>query len=217
MDIINSTSQLDLDLPSVNTALRDASPEAVVAWAIGLQQRTIVTTSMGINAAAMLHLAVTQAPNIPVIWIDSGFNLRDTYRVAEELIDELGLNIHVYSPRITPERISARLGGIPTPEDAERHRWFTEQVKLEPFRRALEQWQPSLWLTGIRQEETPHRRELDIVTRDHRGMIKVAPFFYATEHDVAAYMTKHTLRSCRHYFDPTKGDNQRECGLHTAS
>ena len=72
-------------------------------------------------------------------------------------------------------------------------------------------------MTGIRQEETEHRKSLDIVSRDARGIIKVAPIFFWSEDDVDDYMAQHNQPTCRHYFDPTKVQDGRECGLHTAA
>ncbi len=137
--------------------------------------------------------------------------------MAERLIRDLELNIQVYSPQMTSERRNAIMGGIPTVDEEDRHREFTRQVKLEPFGRALEDFRPEVWLTGIRREETEHRKSLDIVSRDDRGIIKVAPLFYWSEQDVERYMEQHQLPSCRHYFDPTKVLDGRECGLHTAA
>jgi phosphoadenosine phosphosulfate reductase len=208
---------VDLDFDSVNAALRSASAEEVVRWALDLGRPTIATTSMGRNAAVMLHLVQQVDSTVPTVWVDTGYNLRDTYVVAERLIRDLALNIHIYSPQMTSERRNAIMGGIPTVDEAERHREFTRQVKLEPFERALQDFQPEVWLTGIRQEETEHRQTLDIVSRDNRGIIKVAPLFYWSEDDVEAYMAQHGLPTCRHYFDPTKVHDGRECGLHTAA
>jgi len=208
---------VELDLESVNATLRAASAEDIVRWALDLGQPTIATTSMGRNAAVMLHLVQQVDCSVPTIWVDTGYNLRDTYVVAERLIRDLGLNMHIYSPQTTSERRNAIMGGIPTVDEVERHREFTRQVKLEPFERALRDFQPEIWLTGIRQEETEHRQTLDIVSRDNRGIIKVAPLFYWSEDDVEAYMAQHGLPTCRHYFDPTKVHDGRECGLHTAA
>jgi len=149
--------------------------------------------------------------------VDTGYNLRDTYVVAERLIRDLEVNIHVYSPEMTSERRNAIMGGIPTVDEKERHADFTRQVKLDPFDQALRDFAPEVWLTGIRREETEHRKTLDIVSTDNRGIIKVAPIFYWSEDDVDDYMAQHKLPTCRHYFDPTKVQDGRECGLHTAA
>ena len=208
---------MEIDLDSVNASLRDASPREVVQWALDQGRRTIATTSMGRNAAVMLHLVSELDKSVPTVWVDTGYNLRDTYVVAERLIRDLEINMHVYSPLMTSERRNAIMGGIPTVDEEERHQDFTEQVKLEPFGRALDEFQPEIWLTGIRREETEHRQSLDIVSVDNRGIIKVAPIFYWSEDDVEDYMEQHQLPTCRHYFDPTKVHDGRECGLHTAA
>lgn len=208
---------MELDFDSINKSLRDASAQQIVSWALGLGRKTIATTSMGRNAAVMLHLVSQIDRSVPTIWVDTGYNLRDTYVVAERLIRDLDLNIHVYTPILTSERRNAIMGGIPTVDEVERHQEFTRQVKLEPFARALDDFQPEIWLTGIRQEETELRKSLDIVSRDGRGIIKVAPLFYWSEDDVEAYMQQYELPTCKHYFDPTKVHDGRECGLHTAA
>jgi phosphoadenosine phosphosulfate reductase len=172
---------------------------------------------MGRNAAVMLHLVSEVDKTLPTIWVDTGYNLRDTYIVAERLIRDLEVNMHVYSPQMTSERRNAIIGGIPTVDEEERHKEFPRQVKLEPFARALDDFQPEIWLTGIRREETEHRKTLDIVSMDNRGIIKVAPIFYWSDDEVEAYMAQHQLPTCKHYFDPTKVQDGRECGLHTAA
>jgi phosphoadenosine phosphosulfate reductase len=207
----------ELDLDKINASLREASAPDIVRWALGLGRTTVATTSMGRNAAVMLHVVSEVEKSVPTIWVDTGYNLRDTYVVAERLIRDLEVNIHVYSPQMTSERRNAIMGGIPTVDEMERHREFTRQVKLEPFDRALDEFRPEIWLTGIRREETEHRKSLDIVSLDNRGIVKVAPLFYWSEDDMEAYMVRHGLPSCRHYFDPTKVHDGRECGLHTAA
>jgi phosphoadenosine phosphosulfate reductase len=208
---------VDLDFERVNAQLREAAPGDIVRWALSLEKPTINTTSFGRNAAVMLHLVSRIDSSVPVVWVDTGYNLRDTYLVAERLIRELELDMHIYSPQMTSERRNAIMGGVPTIEDVELHEEFTRQVKLEPFQRALDDLKPEVWLTGIRRDETEHRKNLDIVSLDGRGILKVSPIFYWTEADMQAYMAEHELPTCRHYFDPTKVHDGRECGLHTAA
>ena len=208
---------MDLDLDKINAQLSGAGPEAVVRWALALQRPTITTTSFGRNAAVLLHLVSEIDKSVPTVWVDTGYNLRDTYLVAEQLIKRFELNVHVYTPEITSERRNAIMGGVPTTADAELHQEFTHQVKLEPFSRAVEDLKPEVWLAGLRRDQTEHRRGLDIVSFDGRGMLKVAPLFYWSEDDMEAYMAAHRLPTCRHYFDPTKMQDGRECGLHTSA
>ena len=206
---------IDIDIDKANAKLRDASARDIIAWALAQGGRTIATTSMGKNAAVMLHLVSQVDAGVPTVWVDTGYNLRDTYVVAERLIRDLDVNMHVYSPLMTSERRNALMGGIPSVEEEQQHQEFTRQVKLEPFERALAEFSPDIWLTGIRREETEHRKTLDIVSEDGRGIIKVAPIFYWSEDDLEDYMAQHELPTCKHYFDPTKAWDGRECGLHT--
>lgn len=206
-----------LDLAAQNSQLRSLSPEAIVSWAVAQGEPTIVSTSFGPNSAALLHLVSQVAPDLPVIWVDSGYNMRDTYVVAEDIIDRLKLNMKIYVPAVTSERLNILMGGIPTLDEPEKHSEFTRIVKLEPFERALAELSPKLWISGIRQTDTDFRSGLDVLSYDNRGILKVAPIFRWTEDDLAAYMAEHDLPSCRHYFDPTKVESGRECGLHTAA
>ena len=209
---------MDLDLAKINQQLRDKSPAEIIAWAVSLNKQVMTTTSFAQNSAVMLHLITQVDASVPVVWIDSGYNVPDTYRVAEQLMDQLKPNMMIYTPEMTAERRNAILGGIPHPDDdPDVHEEFTRQVKLEPFGRALDDVKPEVWISGIRREETDFRKTLDIVSVDKRGILKVAPLFYLTQQDIEAYMQLHQLPSCRHYFDPTKVSENRECGLHTSA
>lgn len=208
---------LVIDTVEQNKQLQSLSPEAIVRWAVDQEEPIIMSTSFGPNSAALLHLVGQVAPDLPVIWVDSGYNLRDTYVVAEEIIERLKLNMKIYVPEVTSERLNILMGGIPTLDEPEKHAEFTRIVKLEPFERALKDLDPKIWISGIRQGDTDFRKSLDVLSYDKRGILKVAPIFRWTDDDLSNYMVEHDLPSCRHYFDPTKVESGRECGLHTAA
>ena len=167
-------------------------------------------------SVAMLDIVSGVDPSVPVVWVDTGYNLRDTYEVAEKLMHQLPLNMQIYTPRMSAERWNALYGGIPQLDEPELHEQFTRNIKLEPFERALVELQPELWLTGIRRGDTEFRKTLDIVSWDERrGMLRVAPIFDWSDGQIHAYMNTYALPTCKHYFDPTKVLDNRECGLHT--
>ena len=206
------------DLDKINAQLKGLSAEDIVRWALGLGKSTFTSTSFSPNSAVMLYLISRIDPSVPIVWVDTGYNVPDAYQTAEKIIQKLHLNIRVYNPLMSSERRNALMGGIPHPADnPELHAEFTRQVKLEPFQRALDELKPEVWLTGIRRDETEFRKTLDIVSVDNRGLIRVAPLFYWSEADVADYMRSHDLPSCKHYFDPTKIGENTECGLHTSA
>ena len=208
---------LNVDIEKINQQLHDASATEIVAWALSQGKKTIATTSFGKNAAVMLNVISQVDQTVPAVWVDTGYNLRDTYVVADKLIKRIPLDYHIYSPLMTSERRNAVMGGIPTMDDEDMHTEFTRQVKLEPFNRAISEWAPEIWITGIRQQETEHRKSLDVLSWDARGILKVAPLFYWSDKQVEEYMKDNALLSCRHYFDPTKVQDGRECGLHTSA
>lgn len=204
---------MQLDIDAHNAELRHKHPQEIVNWAVDLEGKAIVTSNFGPYGAVLLHLCVQAKPDIPVVWVDSGYGTRKTYLFAERLIAELNLNIRVYNPRRSAARRDA-LMGIPDVDDP-RHAAFTEQVKLEPFRRAFSEIKPDLWLTAIRRDQTEFRRSLDILTRDRPdGVVKVAPVFYWSEADMQNYLEEHGLPNETNYYDPTKVLSHRECGLH---
>jgi phosphoadenosine phosphosulfate reductase len=209
---------MGLDLVKINAELKGQPAENIVRWALSLGRPAFTSTSFSPNSAVMLHLISRIDPEVPIVWVDSGYNVPDAYQVAEKLIQQLKLNIRVYNPLMSSERRNALMGGIPHPDDnAELFEEFTRQVKLEPFQRALHELKPEVWLTGIRRDETEFRKTLDIVSIDNRGLIRVAPLFYWSPADVENYMRSYSLPTCRHYFDPTKISSDVECGLHTTA
>ncbi len=203
-----------MDLQKINTLLRHQSPRTILRWALNQPQRAFASTSFGAQSAALLHLVSEEAPEMPVIWVDHGYNVKPTYKHAEFLTKTLKLNLKVYSPVVTTERRQAIFGGVPLVTEEKAFESFVYDVKLEPFKRAMKDVGGELWLTGIRRDETAHRQTLDIVTIDAQGILKVAPFFYFSEDDMRTYLDEYNLPVSSHYFDPTKVSANAECGLH---
>ena len=190
------------------------SPQEIMKWVFEQRKKAIVTTSFGPFSAVMLHLATSIKPDVPVIWVDTGYNTLETYTYAEKLIQDLNLNIEVFIPEMTAARRNALMNGIPS-VDNELHAEFTRQVKLEPFQRMMQSVQPDYWLTAIRRDETEFRKTLDVFSKGPGGISKVAPFLNWTEVDMEGYLYEHDLPQVGKYRDPTKVEEHRECGLHT--
>ena len=203
------------DIATINETFKEKSPQEIIQWALEEGKKTIVTTNFGPHEAAILHMVSQQASDIPVICVDHGYNTDSTYRFADKLTRQLSLNMHYYTPKVTSKRREVVYGGFPSIDDEKAHDDFTREVKLEPFARAMSEFQPDIWLTAIRKEQTPFRDSLDVVTQDmSTGVIKVAPLFYWSELDLEEYLVEHDLPIEEDYFDPTKVLKDRECGLH---
>jgi phosphoadenosine phosphosulfate reductase len=195
-----------------NALLKSKSPLEIVNWALVDAQKPIVTTNFRPYEATILHLCVQAMPNIPVIWCDTGYNTPDTYRCARTIIEKLDLNIDLFVPEQTTAYRDVVMG-IPSVNDP-LHQQFTEEVKLEPFNRAMEKHAPDVWFTNLRKGQTAFRDGLDILSLGKDGVLKVSPFYYYSDTELDLYLQEHNLPNEFKYFDPTKALENRECGLH---
>ncbi|MDA9057422.1 phosphoadenosine phosphosulfate reductase family protein [Flavobacteriaceae bacterium] len=201
-----------MDIEQINTELATKTPIEIVQWAITNGQKPIITTNFRPYESAILHLVTKAEPAIKVIWCDTGYNTPSTYKHAEELIESLALNIQLYIPKQTAAHRDVLLG-IPQ-VDNPKHQLFTEQVKLEPFKRAMEAHQPDIWFTNLRKGQTAFRDSIGIVSRSADGVLKVSPFYHFSDKELDQYLKEHSLPNEFNYFDPTKQLDTRECGLH---
>ncbi|GLS27909.1 phosphoadenosine phosphosulfate reductase family protein [Marinibactrum halimedae] len=212
---MSAVSLSEAQLNDINGELRNSHPDDIIRWALSLQKKTIVTTNFGPFEAAILNMVAQQAPDMPVVCVDHGYNTDATYQFAQSITERLKLKVDYFTPKVTAKRRAVAMGGIPSIDDEAAHDAFTQEVKLEPFSRAMNTYQPEVWLTAIRKEQTPFRDSLDIVTVDPKTqVIKVAPLFYWTELDLEEYMYTNDLPNEEDYYDPTKVLKNRECGLH---
>lgn len=202
------------ELAAINAQLKTKSTAEIITWALAQSEKAMVSTNFRPYEASILHACTQVKPSIDVVWCDTGYNTRDTYQCADKIIKQLQLNLHYYAPQQTAAYMEYKIGGIPLPED-ESHAEFTQKVKLEPFKRALAAHDPAVWFTNLRKGQTAFRDSLDIVTQEANGCLKVSPFFYWTDAQLDDYMQTHQLPNEHNYFDPTKADEKRECGLHT--
>lgn len=197
----------------LNHQLRGIPPEEIISWAIEHARRPVLTTNFGPYASVILHAVTEIRRDIPVIWCDTGYNTPQTYRHAETLMEQLDLNMQIYIPKLTAARRDA-LMGVPGIDDPN-HAVFTEQVKLEPFRRAMAEHRPDIWFTNLRKGQTAHRDTLDILSIGRDGVLKVSPFYHWSDTQLEVYLAQNNLPDEQQYFDPTKVLANRECGLHT--
>ncbi|MDA9334708.1 phosphoadenosine phosphosulfate reductase family protein [Flavobacteriaceae bacterium] len=201
-----------MNIEQTNIELATKTPLEIVQWALNVAQTPIVTTNFRPYESAILHLVATVNPSIKVIWCDTGYNTPSTYKHAEELTELLALNIQLYIPKQTAAHRDVVLG-IPQVENP-KHQLFTEQVKLEPFKRAMTEHSPDVWFTNLRKGQTAFRDSIGILSRSADGVLKVSPFYQYSDADLDQYIADHQLPNEFNYFDPTKQLDNRECGLH---
>jgi phosphoadenosine phosphosulfate reductase len=205
-------------LASWNAELRTKPPLEITRWAIKQAGgRAIVSTNFRPYEAVVLHLCAQAQPDIPVLWVDHGYNRPATYRHAEQLRSLLKLNLKAFLPRVSAAHRDAVWGPIPPVDNEAGLKQFSTLMKLEPFQRGMKELAPKVWITALRKVQNPSRAELDIVSHDPNfGTLKLSPVFHLSDADMEAYLEEHKLPNEWDYFDPAKADEKRECGLHAA-
>jgi len=181
-----------IDLEATNDALANADAVDVVRWAADtFGERTMLTSSFGAQSAVMLHLVSQVQPDVPVVWIDTGYLFPETYRFAEQLRERLGLNLKVYQPEMSPARMEAMLGRLWEGDEADLDR-YDQLRKVEPMQRAMDEVNPAAWYAGLRGGQTNFRSTLRKVEFQN-GVYKILPILDWSTKRVHEYLTEHDL------------------------
>ena len=202
----------ETQIEELNKSFIKATPSEIIQKAFQLNNKAVVTTNFRPYEAAILHAVSKVEATIPVVWCDTGYNTPQTYKHAEQVIKDLNLNVSLYVPKQTSSHRDVIMG-IPS-IDAPEHALFTEQVKLEPFKRAMDEHKPNIWFTNLRQGQTAFRNSIGIFSLSKAGVLKVSPFYFWSDEKLDTYLEENNLPNEFKYFDPTKALENRECGLH---
>lgn len=171
-----------------------------VAWALEhLPGEHVLTSSFGIQAAVLLHLVTRHRPDIPVIFIDTGYLFAETYQFVDALSDRLGLNLRIYRNLQSPGWQEARYG----------KRWqqglagieaYNRENKVEPMERALRELEVGSWFAGLRRTQSSSRANSPFLSAhaNSQGGIgserwKVHPIADWTDRDVFRYLKQNDL------------------------
>ncbi len=218
--------------------LESATPQERVAWAAEMfGDELIMTTSFGTHSAVMLHLVTSVIPDIPVVFIDTGYLFPETYRFASELTESLNLNLKKYRASTSAAEQEALHGRLwEQGEDGLKRYNFMN--KVEPMARAVEDLGARAWLAGLRRSQGETRAKRAIVENQNR-MTKVYPILDWNNRQMHQYLTENKLPyhplwdmgyvSLGDWHSTSKleagmteaqtrfGGQSRECGLHEPS
>lgn len=181
------------DLARINQTLQGQSPQAIIRWAAEqFGDGLVLSTSFGIQSAVMLHMVTSALPDIPVIWVDTGYLPAKTYLFAEELTQRLGLNLKVYQSPISPARMEAVYGKLWESDLIEDFHRYDLMRKVEPMQRALVELGATAWLAGLRRQQTEHRQNLGYIAQQ-ADYYKVYPILDWHSRDIYNYLQEHSL------------------------
>lgn len=179
-------------LAELNRWLATLAAPRRIEWALAsLPGAHALSSSFGAQAAVSLHLATRARPDIPVILIDTGYLFPETYRFADRLHKQLGLNLKIYRAELGAAWMEARFGKLWEQGVAGIAR-YNELRKVAPMQRALAELGVGTWLAGIRRSQSESRTRADFLER-HGGRWKLHPIADWCDHDVWRYLNRHDL------------------------
>ena len=222
-------------LAHCNELFASHQAEGRVEWALEhLPKQHVLTSSFGAQAAVSLHMVTQRAPEIPVIFIDTGYLFPETYEFVDELAEKLNLNLQVFRSKTSPTWQEARYG----------QRWlhgvtglaaYNRENKVEPMQRALRDLNVRSWFAGLRREQSESRAKLPFLEWSGERW-KIHPIADWTDRDIHLYLKQHKLpyhalwhkgyvsigdmQTTRSMHDVDNAEQtrffglKRECGLH---
>ncbi|MDQ8203945.1 phosphoadenosine phosphosulfate reductase [Pelagicoccus sp. SDUM812003] len=232
MTTINGATQLREE------ELEGVSAEERIRWAAEqFGDELIMTTSFGTHSAVMLHLVTSVLPDIPVVFIDTGYLFPETYRFAEDLRERLDLNLKKYHSLRSAAEQEALFGKL-WENGEEGLKQYNLMNKVEPMNRAVKELGAKAWLAGLRRSQGASRSERQIVESQNQ-LTKIYPILDWDNRTMHQYLTKHELPyhplwdegyvSLGDWHSTSKlmpgmaeedtrfGGLKRECGLHELS
>lgn len=217
----------------LNNSLETATPQEILRWAIKTYgQGAALSSSFGGQSAALIHMAVQIKPDLPILFLDTGFLFKQTHDFKDQLKKKLKLNIKEF--RATPAQIEQtrkNLAARKNPSDP-----CCDDGKVDAMRRSLEG--VTCWISGLRRSQGAGRSTIAIIEEQQAGLIKVHPLARWSGKDLYAYMTQHNLpfhplwekgytsigcEPCTSLPVPGQGErsgrwagsDKTECGIHT--
>ena len=150
-----------------------------------------VTCSFQTECMALVHLVTRQRPDIPVLFLDTGYHFPETYEYRDRMSSMFNLNLINLRPRITVAEQEGQFGILyqSAPDRCCGIR------KVEPLFAGLDPY--DIWFTGLRRDQSPTRANLreadDFRLPSGRTLYKVSPLADWTARDTWSYLKQHSI------------------------
>lgn len=177
------------DLDSLNQSLEHAAPKQIIEWAwtsFGLD--IAASSSFQTQSIPLLHIISQVAPEMAVLFIDTGFHFPETLAFRDQLTEELQLNLKIIRPQIFGEDFLQIYGPL-YQQDPDTCCFLN---KVAPIQHELRNYKA--WISGIRRDQTANR-ESSLVVGKHPflSLFKINPVAMWTEADICEYIDAHGL------------------------
>jgi phosphoadenosine phosphosulfate reductase len=155
---------------------------AVLAREIVANQTVCLTCSFQAEDVLLTRLAIQLDPQIPILFLDTGYHFAETYAYRDRIAAEWQLNLINLLPEKTVAEQEAEHGLLyqSAPDQCCKLR------KVEPLFKAVAEYQ--VWLTGLRREQARSRTALEesalFTLPSGKQVLKLAPLALWTTRDV---------------------------------
>lgn len=168
--------------------LAGAQAADIIRWTWNtFGDRAVLTQSMANTALA--HLINAVAPEIPVVFLDTGYHFPETLATRDDLAARTQLNIITLTGKQTLAEQDAQYGPDLWQRDPD---LCCKLRKVEPMEHLIEGYEA--WITGMRHETAPHRAEVPVVQFDERrGVLKIAPILHWSEAQLLRYTVENDV------------------------
>jgi phosphoadenosine phosphosulfate reductase len=196
-----------------------------------------LTCSFQAEDMIVLSLLRRRIPNVPVLFLETGYHFSETYKFRDRIANEWKLNLVNVLPKRTVAQQESDFGILYREDPAK----CCQLRKVEPLMESLEPFE--LWFTGLRREQSPTRKNLKKVEQHRlpsgKTLVKVSLLADWTWAQVWEYTGKYGLDYLPQYdqgylsigcepctaipVDPANPRSGRwsgkklECGIHTFS
>jgi phosphoadenosine phosphosulfate reductase len=155
------------------------------------ENRVCFTCSFQAEDVIVLHLLRKRLPDVPVLFLETGYHFAETYGFRDQLARSWGLNlVNVRPLQTVPEQ--EKEFGILYREDPTK---CCQLRKVDPLLKALEPYEA--WFTGLRREQSVTRKYLKKAELQRlpsgKSLVKVSPLVDWTWGQVWEYTSTNKL------------------------
>ncbi|HTF69580.1 MAG TPA: phosphoadenylyl-sulfate reductase [Edaphobacter sp.] len=120
-----------------------------------------LTSSFQTEDMVALHMLRRHLPEVPVIFLETGYHFAELIAYRDRMATEWGLNLVNAMPATTVKEFEGQFGKLHIVQPTA----CCQARKVEPLMRSLEPY--DWWFTGLRREQSPTRAGLKKV-EDHK-------------------------------------------------
>jgi phosphoadenosine phosphosulfate reductase len=188
------TLHSDAEISALNARLESAHPREVVRWALEDPEleRIAIASAFQAEGTCVMHMAASIRPDVPVLFLETGFHFAETLAFKTQLAERLGLNVVDLVGEHTVESQTRAFGPRLYERDPDR---CCDLNKVRPMLEALRGL--DAWITAFRRDSSPTRATSPIVDRYElepgRWIVKVNPVANWSRRDTWAYLKEHDL------------------------